>query len=102
MLTFEVAQGNNYQRGTGLGTVRKWAKLYVRLLDSALPIINGTLPPDRTPEMQMGIAEIVRMGLNDEIIRTSGWGDGSVTILQNRPYPTQILGLFGEFQLGND
>ena len=100
--TFEVAQGNNYQRGTGLGTVRRWAKLYVRLLDSALPIINGTLPPDRKPEMQMNIADIITMGLSDPHVRGEGWGDGSVTILQNRPYPTQIVGLYGEFQLGND
>jgi hypothetical protein len=100
--TFEVAQGNNYQRGTGLGTVRRWAKLYVRLLDSALPIINGQLPPDRKPEMQMNIADIITMGLSDPHIRGEGHGDGSVTILQNRPYPTQIIGLYGEFQLGND
>jgi hypothetical protein len=100
--TFEVATGNQYQRGTGLGTVRRWAKLYVRLLDSALPIINGVLPPDRTPEMNMNIAEILRMGLQDVVIRGGEWGDGSITIKQDRPYPTQVVGLYGEFQTGND
>lgn len=93
--TFEVATG--YDRGTGLGTKRKWNKLYARLLDSSLPTINGILPDDRTPEMQMGIAEILRMGLQDVHIRSAGWNDGSITIVQDRPYPTHIVGLFGEY-----
>jgi hypothetical protein len=100
--TFEVATGNNYQRGTGLGTVRRWAKLYVRTLDSALPIINGFLPPDRKPEFAMNVADILNMGIHENVMRGGEWGDGSITIQQNRPYPTQIIGLYGSFQLGND
>lgn len=98
--TFEVAEGS--YRQTSLGTVRRWSKLYARLLDSSLPIINGTLPPDRTPEMQMDIPEILRMGLQDVILRGGEWGDGSITVKQDRPYPTHLIGLFGQFQVGND
>jgi hypothetical protein len=98
--TFEVVSGN--QTGTGLGTTRRWSKLIIRLLNSALPIVNGTLPPDRTPATVMDIAETLRMGLRDEEIRGAGWGDGSIEIVQDRPYPTQVVGLFGDFQLGSD
>jgi hypothetical protein len=100
MKTFEVAQGNAL--GTGLGTSRRWSRLFIRLLDSALPIVNGTLPPDRTPETFMNIAETLRVGLQDVDIRGAGWGDGSIEVVQDRPYPTQVIGLFGEFKLNND
>ena len=98
--TFEIVTGND--RGTGLGTTRRWSNLYIRLLDSALPIVNGVLPPDRTPKTPMNIAEILRMGLQSVNIRGAGWGDGSVTVVQDKPYPTQVVGLYGEFQLGDD
>jgi len=98
--TFEIASGN--ERGVALGTKRKWSRLFVRLLDSALPIINGVLPPDRTPETEMNIAEILRMGLQDVEIRGAGFGNGSINIEQDRPYPTQVIGLWGEFVAGND
>jgi len=97
--TLEHAAGN--QRGTGHGTVRKWNKLFVRTLDSSLPIVNGSLPPDRTPATQMNIAETVRMGLVDHVMRQLGWGDGSILIEQDRPYPTQVIGVFGEFNSNN-
>jgi len=97
--TLEEAAGN--PRGTGHGTKRRWNRLFVRTLDSALPIINGKLPPDRTPATQMDIAETIRMGLQDHEMRGVGWGDGSILIEQDRPYPTAVVGLYGEFSLGN-
>ena len=97
--TLEESAGN--QRGTGFGSKRRWNKLYVRTLDSALPIINGHLPPDRTPSTEMDIAETVRMGLQDIEMRGVGWGDGSILIEQDRPYPTQVIGCFGEFSSNN-
>jgi hypothetical protein len=97
--TYESAGG--YQRGTGLGTTRRWNKLYCRTLDSALPIINGTLPPDRDPQALMGIADVIQVGLLDSDVRTLGWDQGAITIVQDRPYPTHILGFFGEFNANN-
>jgi hypothetical protein len=96
--TFEFAP-TGYYGATSLGDKRRWNSLYIRLLDSALPKINGKLPPDRTPEMQMNIAEILRMGLNDYQMTNLGWGDGSIEIVQDRPYPTHVVGLFGEFSV---
>ena len=75
--------------------------MYVRLLDSALPIIQGQLPADRTPATPMDIAETIREGLQDVIIHDDGFDDGSITIRQDRPYPTHILGLYGEIGIGN-
>jgi len=94
-LTFEAADGN--PKGTGLGTRRRWNKLYCKVLDSALPVINGILPPDRAPETLMGIAEIIRPGIQDVSIRNAGWGNGAISFVQDRPYPTMILGFYGEY-----
>ena len=87
---------------TALGTFRRWNKLYIRLLDSALPKVNGQLPSDRTPTTEMNIAETLRMGLRDYVMTGLGQGDGSVEIYQDRPYPTQVIGLFGEFYVEDD
>ena len=97
--TLEFVAGN--QRGVGFGTKRKWNRLFVRTLDSSLPVINGSLPPDRTPDTLMDIPEVVRMGLVDHEMRNLGWGDGSVLIEQDRPYPCNVLGLYGEFNANN-
>jgi hypothetical protein len=95
--TFEVAEHN--PRGVGFGTKRKWTELTARLLDSALPRINGQLPDDRPPATPMGVPETVRMGIRDVTVTNLGWGDGAIDILQDRPYPTQILGFFGKLEV---
>ena len=99
--TFEFAPTDQYGM-TALGTFRRWNKLYIRLLDSALPKVNGQLPSDRTPTTEMNIAETLRMGLRDYVMTGLGQGDGSVEIYQDRPYPTQVIGLFGEFYVEDD
>ena len=95
--TYEVTEGN--QKGVGYGTQRRWSKLFVRLLDSSLPKINGQLPSDRTPATEMSVAEIIREGTQDLAVHNLHWGDGSITILQDRPYPTHILGFYGRLEL---
>ncbi len=97
--TFEMSSGN--QRGTAIGTKRRWNRLWVKTLNSALPVINGKLPPDRHPETLMGMAEIIQEGLQDNQMRGIGWGDGAITIVQDRPYPTSIVGFAGEFSSNN-
>jgi hypothetical protein len=97
--TFEATEGN--QKGTALGTRRKWNKIYCRVLDSALPIIDGVRPSDRTPEVPMGTAETIRIGIQELISHEGEWGDGTITIRQDRPYPTHVLGLYGEYSVEN-
>lgn len=97
--TFEMASGN--PNGTALGTMRRWNKLFVKIYNSALPIINGTLPPDRNPATPMGLAEIIQDGLQERSIRNVGWNDGAITIVQDRPYPTECLGFYGQYSTNN-
>jgi hypothetical protein len=97
--TFEMASGN--PKGVALGTKRRWNKLWVHLLDSALPKVNGQLPDDRTPATEMSVAEIFRPGLKRYKVTNLGWGDGSITIVQDRPYPSQVLGFYGEYSTEN-
>ena len=98
-LTFEVFQGN--PNGVGFGTKRRWNELYVRLLDSSLPKINGQLPRDRTQYTEMSVAEIIRPGTQDLRVHNTGYDDGKITILQDRPYPTHILGFYGQIEVEN-
>jgi hypothetical protein len=97
--TFE--NPDNFQ-GTGLGTKRRWQDLYTRLLNSALPRVYGQRAPDRTPSSLMNQSENVRAGLQDIRQNVSGFGSGSIKIVQDRPYPTQVLAFFGTYQVEDD
>lgn len=94
--TFEMIDNT---RVTGFGTKRRWNRLITRLFNSALPIVYAERSADRTPPVHMGIAETVREGLQDVTQNVVGYGDGSIVVLQNRPYPTYIVGFFGEYQV---
>jgi hypothetical protein len=96
--TFERIQGN--PAGVGFGRPRKWNTINLRVLDSALPRVNGQLAPDRTPEKLMDVPETIRAGLQDIEMGDLNYGDGSIVITQDRPYPVNILGVFGEFVVG--
>jgi hypothetical protein len=97
--TFE--NPDNFQ-GTGLGTKRRWNSLFTRLLNSALPKVYGQLDADRTPAVPMGESENVREGLQDIRQNVLGFGSGSIKILQDRPYPTQVVAFFGTYQVEDD
>jgi hypothetical protein len=99
METFE--NPDNFQ-GTGLGTKRRWNDLYTRLLNSALPKVYGQRAPDRTPATPMNQSENVRPGIQDIRQNVSGFGSGSIKIVQDRPYPTQVLAFFGSYQVEDD
>ena len=97
IITYEHVAGN--PAGVGFGTARKWNKLYARLLDSGLPKINGQLPADRTPSTPMDLPEPLRS--EDARVHNLGYGDGSVEIVQDLPFPTHILGVYGEYGTNN-
>ena len=96
MTTFEVPDN---LRGTGMGAKRRWVELTTRLLNSALPTVYGQRAEDRTPSTPMGIAETVRDGVQDVNQSTVGYGNGSITVVMDRPYPCQVLAFFGEYQV---
>jgi hypothetical protein len=94
--TFEI--DDNY-RSTGMGTKRRWNSLTTRLLNSALPKIYSRRDRDRTPITPMGTHESVRYGIQDVEQNVQGYTDGSIHVVQDRPYPTHIIAFFGEYQV---
>lgn len=92
---FEQSPGD----GVLFGTARRWNKMYVRLIDSAVPLINGTRPPDRGKSSPMDVVE----GLRSQNVKVTSLGvdDGSFTIEQDLPFPTHVLGVYGQFSIEN-
>lgn len=75
---------------------RRWVKLYARLNDSALPIVNGRrIAPDRHASTLMGYAESRFTG----DVGPGSTGDydarGMVEITQDVPVRTEVLSIFG-------
>jgi hypothetical protein len=88
--TLPRAGGN--PRGTAQGAKRRNVKVRLRLNDSALPLVNGTRAPARSPETPMGSPE---PGFTGDVEATClGYGDGSITIEQDQPLRTEILAVF--------
>ena len=83
--------------GTNLGTSQRWAQIYAKIVDSALPLINGVRPSARSPSTPMGDPEELTSG--DYDIMNLGWDlDGTIVIEQDIPKKTQLVALFGVYQ----
>ena len=82
----------------GQGTVamkKSWNRIFVRVLASILPNINGRRPPDRTPATLMNEREPNRS--QDIIVQNVGWDyDGTITISQDLPFNLTVTGVYGE------
>jgi len=75
----------------------RWNRIYVRLLDSIIPIINGVLPPDRSPSTPMDTREA--NSTQDVSVATTGFDrDAEITIIQDLPFACEIVGLYGELR----
>jgi hypothetical protein len=98
--TFEAMQasGSADALGTALGLKRRWNWLTTRLLNSALPQVYGQRSEDRTPSTPMNEPELQREGLQDVRQNVTGYGDGSITFVMDKPYPVYVVGFFGEYQ----
>ena len=93
--TFEINVGVDI---TGLGTTRRWNRLYTRILNSALPKVYGEINADRRPSIPMGTSDNVINGVHDVRQNVSGYGDGSITVIQDRPYPLYLMAFYGQFK----
>lgn len=80
--------------GSGSGNLKHWAKIYVRVLNSAIPKINGIRPPTRAPSTPMN--EVQPNETQDiqaaDLGRTRA---AQITIEQDLPLQLTILNLFG-------
>jgi len=84
------------QGGSSSGMMKHVNKIFVRLYDSALPLINGTRAPDRSPETGMGYAEPDTESDDVEVTNMGRSKRAPITIEQDLPRRLEIQGLFGE------
>ena len=75
--------------------LKRWNKIFARMLFSIPPVINGVRGGTRTAPTPMGLKEPNKT--EDIEIATVGWDrDAKVTIEQDMPFYTEITGIYGE------
>jgi len=79
--------------GTSQVAKRRHNKIYCRIYNSAIPIINGQRPKPRNPQTNMGQSPApVESG--DTKTTDLGWDDGTIEIIQDVAIPTEVVGIF--------
>jgi len=81
-------------RGTSQSSKRRWNKVYLRLVESAMPLVEGTPPKDRTPSTPMGLGEPFITG--DVEVVDLGSGEGDIVITQDKPLISEVAAIFGK------
>lgn len=82
------------QRGTSQVTKRRWNQVYLRLNNSAIPLVDGEPAADRTPSTPMGLGEPI---ISDDIEYSQlGSGKGDLLITQDKPLITEVVAIFGK------
>lgn len=86
--------------GTSQALKSRHAQLYVRLVDSYMPLINGVRPPERGPG---DVPDLFGTRVTEDIRSTElGFQRGSmVTIEQDRPLRMEFSAIFGGTQTNN-
>jgi len=80
---------------SAMSMTKRWNRVFLRLLDSVYPIINGDRPSTRSGDTDMGSAQPL---VSEDIdVRMEGWdGKAQITITETLPLPVTVTGLFGE------
>lgn len=81
-------------RGTSQASQRRWNKVFARLNDSPIPLIEGIRARERTPATPMGIAEPFITG--DTEMVDLGSGEADLKITQDKPLITEVSAIFGK------
>jgi hypothetical protein len=85
-------------KGTSQGTKRRWPKVFLRINDSAIPLVNGQPAKDRTPSSPMGMGEPFT---SDDIEYVDlGSGQGNLRIHQDNPLISEVTAVFGRVVSG--
>jgi hypothetical protein len=96
LLTLPKSGGN--KAGTAQGTFRRNIEVFIRLLDSTRPFLNGVRPPDRTPSTPMDTPEPLET--TDVKVMDLGYDlFGRVEVFEDIPKDVQVLGLFGKVDI---
>lgn len=82
------------QRGTAQVSKRRWNKVFARLNNSPVPLIEGVPAKDRTPASPMGEGEPFITGDTDMV--DLGSGEGDLSVLQDKPLVTEVSAIFGK------
>ncbi|KKK73304.1 hypothetical protein LCGC14_2895180, partial [marine sediment metagenome] len=82
------------QMGTSQSTTRRWHKMFLRLDDSAIPLVEGQPAKDRSPATPMGLGE--RFISGDTEVVNLGTGEGDLIISQNKPLISEVVAVFGK------
>ncbi len=91
--TLDVDGGS--QTGSGLAHKKRRNKIYVKILNSGMPLINGQRPPTRNPSTPMGTAEPLISG-DVEILNLDWDKSANVSVSQDLPLPLIVQSIFGE------
>ena len=93
MVTLPVESLNTSDNLTS--KLARWNKIFVRLLESVVPQINGVLPPTRTAPTPMDTRE--PNSSMDVEVSTIGWDrDAKIIIEQDLPFDCEVVGVYGE------
>lgn len=83
------------ETGSGLALKKRRNNIYVKLLESGVPLINGERGLDRTPSTPMGTPEPYISGTIEFL--GLGWDrEANVNIKQDLPLPLTVLSIYGE------
>lgn len=96
MVTMPIEVGAVVARGSGASLFKRYNKILLRLYQSAMPLVNGETPADRTPSTPMDTPEPLKSGF----IEVSNLGfdrEARITIETDLPYPLEVLGVYGHF-----
>lgn len=81
-------------RGTSQVSKRRWNKVFLRLNNSSIPLVNGEPPKDRTPSTPMGTGEPIVT--RDVEYTELGSDQGELSVAQDIPMIAEVLAIFGK------
>jgi hypothetical protein len=87
-------------KGTAQGSKRKRPAVFLRLNDSAPPLVNGERPDGAVPVASMDTPE-GRVTGDVEYPGIDWEEDGQITIEQDQPFRTEVLAAFGPVQVND-
>lgn len=98
VVTMEPVGGN--PQGPSKGNLKHWANIAARIYQSALPLINGDRPSDYDAAGGAYRDNPGALRSGEYKVNTLGHDGGAITIEQDLPHATQVLGLYGDLQVG--
>ena len=93
LVTMPVETGSSPQGSQA--AMKRFNKVFVKLLESARPLINGFRPPDRSPPSPMNLREVYRTETLFEV--KLGWTrEEEIAISEDLPVSLTVAAVFGE------